>query len=366
MTETARIKEVRFREVRKALRTTFATSLGRKRHLHSVIVKVTLDNGGEGVGEVPTSAAFNDETIAVIGRVLDEGRRRLKGVEIGDYAERLDSLRGTFPAAAMTTSGLEVALFRACLASREVPEHLYWGGRSGRIETDITVPILTDKRMLVPWIERAARKGFTAYKVKVSGNLAQDREIVAFIYRLLGEKIARFRLRLDGNQGYTAETFLAFVDFLQEMRFAVELFEQPLPRNAFEGLAYIKERCPIPLILDETILTVEDAQRAVDHNLCHGINIKIAKSGIGESMKLLELARRHGMKLMAGCMIETMVGLSAAVFFAAGTGAFDFIDLDAVHFLYGENTYPGIGRVGPSFFIGGTEGSQPVAPANLA
>jgi hypothetical protein len=65
-------------------------------------------------------------------------------------------------------------------------------------------------------------------------------------------------------------------------------------------------------------------------------------------------------------MIETMVGLSAAVFFAAGAGAFDFIDLDAVHFLYGENAYPGIGIVGPSFFIGGTRGSQPVAPANLA
>ena len=73
--------------------------------------------------------------------------------------------------------------------------------------------------MLAPWIERAAGNGFTAYKVKVSGNLAQDREMVAFIYRLLGEKVARFRLRLDGNQGYTAETFLAFVDFLQKMRF---------------------------------------------------------------------------------------------------------------------------------------------------
>ena len=115
---------------------------------------MTLDNGADGVGEVPTSAAFKDETIAVIGRVLGEGRRRLKGAEIGDYAERLDELRGAFPAARMTISGLEVALFRACLASRGVPEHLYWGGRSVRIETDITVPILTDKRALAAWIDR--------------------------------------------------------------------------------------------------------------------------------------------------------------------------------------------------------------------
>jgi hypothetical protein len=61
-----------------------------------------------------------------------------------------------------------------------------------------------------------------------------------------------------------------------------------------------------------------------------------------------------------------MVGLSAAVFFAAGAGAFDFIDLDAVHFLYGKNTYPGILREGPSFLVGGSDSSQPLTPANLA
>ncbi len=88
----------------------------------------------------------------------------MKGSDIGDYAARLDKLRRAFPGATMTMSGLEVALFRACLASREVPEHLYWGGKSCRIETDITLPILPDKRMLTQWIERAARKGFTAYQ----------------------------------------------------------------------------------------------------------------------------------------------------------------------------------------------------------
>ncbi len=55
MKATARIKEIRFREVRRTLRTTFATSLGQKRHLRSVIVKVTLDDAAVGVGEVPTA-----------------------------------------------------------------------------------------------------------------------------------------------------------------------------------------------------------------------------------------------------------------------------------------------------------------------
>lgn len=98
---------------------------------------------------------------------------------------------------------------------------------------------------------------------------------------------------------------------------------------------------------------MQDAQRAIDHNLGDGINIKIAKSGIGESMRIIELARRRHMKLMAGCMVETMVGLSAAIFMASGSGAFDFVDLDAVHFLYGRNDYPGISREGREFVVRG-------------
>jgi L-alanine-DL-glutamate epimerase-like enolase superfamily enzyme len=362
----SRIKEIRFREAARPLRTTFATSLGSRQQLRSIIVKATLDDGAEGAGEAPTSASFKDETVEAIGRVLQEGCFRLKGVKIDEAAERLVALKAAFPAAPMAMSGLETALFRARLASDGTPEHLYWGGRLSRIETDITLPILTDKQALSSWIEAAVRKGFTAYKAKASGNLARDRETVAFIYRRLGEKMARFRLRLDGNQGYTAETFLAFVDFLQKERIEIELFEQPLPGNDFEGLAYVAGRCPMPLILDEAICSIEDARRMVDHHLGDGINIKIAKSGISESMKILELARAHGLKLMVGCMIETMVGLSAAVFLAAGAGAFDFIDLDAVHFLYGRNAYPGIDRVGSSFLIGAPGSSPPLTPANLA
>jgi L-alanine-DL-glutamate epimerase-like enolase superfamily enzyme len=57
------------------------------------------------------------------------------------------------------------------------------------------------------------------------------------------------------------------------------------------------------------------------------------------------------MRLMIGCMMETMCGLSAAVRMAAGTGAFTFIDLDSVYFLYGSNRYEGIETRGPDFIL---------------
>jgi L-alanine-DL-glutamate epimerase-like enolase superfamily enzyme len=349
--EGSAIREIKLREIERPLRTAFSTSLGRKHRLHNMRIEVELRGGGRGMGEVPTSAAFKGETIGRIGWVLREAARRLRGTDVNDWARSTGDLRRAFPEAPMTVSGLEVALFRACLSERGISEHAYWGGRLRRLATDITLPLVADPRALAPWMDFAARRGFTTYKVKVSGNLERDLETVSFIYRSLEERVPAFRLRLDGNQGYTTETFLDFCDCAEERGYGIELFEQPLEKHDFEGLAYIKKRSPVPIILDETVLTAADAERVIGHDLGHGINIKLAKSGISESERILQLARQHRLKLMIGCMIETMVGLSAAVFLAAGSGSFDFIDLDSVHFLYGKNAYPGIGREGPAFLV---------------
>jgi L-alanine-DL-glutamate epimerase-like enolase superfamily enzyme len=349
--EEAVARELRFRRVRRPLRTPFATALGRKEHLLSVLVRVELYDGASGLGEVPTSIAFGEENIAIIGRVLAEARRRLRGLPYDAWAGPIVELRRDFPLATMTASGVEAALFRAALARKGETEHHYWGGRLSRIETDITLPFLPDTAVLEAWTDYAARKGFTTYKMKVSGDRRRDLGILTLVYRLLGERVPGFRIRLDGNQGYSPRTFLALLDGMEKRGYEIELFEQPLEKHDFHGLAYVRERCPVPVILDETVLTAADAQRVVDHGLGDGINIKVAKSGHAESGRLVELARRHNLKLMAGCMIETMAGLSAAVHMAAGTGSFDYVDLDSVHFLHGANDWPGIRREGPAFII---------------
>ena len=159
------------------------------------------------------------------------------------------------------------------------------------------------------------------------------------MYGFLKNHIDTFTIRLDGNQGFTEKTYLDFLDFLIRSNYPIELFEQPLPKNDYKGLKEIKKRSSVPIILDETIFNEADLERAIEDDLCHGINIKIAKSGISESLRLYNHAKKYGLKLMMGCMTETMVGLSAGINFAAGKGGFDYIDLDAIHFLRHSRSY---------------------------
>ena len=44
-----------------------------------------------------------------------------------------------------------------------------------------------------------------------------------------------------------------------------------------------------------------------------GINIKLMKcGGLGEALRMIAVARAHGLKVMLGCMIESSVAITAA------------------------------------------------------
>ena len=353
------IKRLSHRVVVRPMKTTFATSLGAKKAATSVLVKVSLADGREGSGEVPTSFVMPHETPAAISAILDEAGEMFTGNRIDDYPQILARLRRGHPTFHMTLAGLEVALFRAALPARRpslaaaprgggqgwpppIPEDLpspiaewrHWGGRSTVLETDITIPFVPNGDELKAWLRRITPKGFTTYKIKVSGDIDQDMAFLIAVREILHAALPRFVMRLDGNQGYTVRNYGRMILAIEKARMEIELFEQPLPKDDFAGLRRIRGVGRAPVVLDETVFCGEDCRRVIDRGLGQGVNVKIAKSGLAESAVIVQLARKAGLKLMIGCMTETMVGLSAGIRLAAGSDVFDYVDLDSIHFLY--------------------------------
>jgi len=345
------IKNISSREVARRFKVPFSTAQGEKTVMRSIIVRVDLSDGSSGLGECPTSLSLRNETIQTIASTLRSASRKMRGLAIEEYDSAIAQLRKAHPSHPMTISGLEVALFRASLVNKGISEHVHWGGKKGGCQTDITIPFVLDKAILARWINYAFREGFTEYKLKVSGNVEKDKEILSFVYDVLRTRAGGFTLCLDGNQGYSTQTFLQIQDYIARNGFAIEFFEQPLAKDDYRGLKEIRRFSPFPVVLDETVLTIEDARRVIGENLADGINIKVAKSGVRESGLIFETARKYGLKLMIGCMTETMVGLSAAINLAAGTGGFDYIDLDSIHLLYHKNRYGNISIQGPCFLL---------------
>jgi L-alanine-DL-glutamate epimerase-like enolase superfamily enzyme len=96
----------------------------------------------------------------------------------------------------------------------------------------------------------------------------------------------------------------------------------------------VTRRSPVPVIADEAVVDARDALRVAATGAAHGINIKVAKAGLLGALQIIAVAQAGGLKLMLGCMLESLLGIGAALHLACGTGAFDYLDLDA-HTLIG-------------------------------
>ncbi|MFH0981931.1 MAG: dipeptide epimerase [Planctomycetota bacterium] len=199
----------------------------------------------------------------------------------------------------------------------------------------------------------AEATGFRSLKLKVG---ARDDEQTL---RIVREHAPEVGLRIDANGAWSPEEAPGRIAALS--RFNLELVEQPIAAGRIEVLRALRRQSPVPIIADEDCVRVADLPRLV--GAVDGVNVKLAKcGGIREALTLMRVARRLGLKVMLGCMIETSLGVSAAAQLASLA---DYVDLDA-HLLLADDPYEGLvlaeGVVRPSDRPGLGITARPSAP----
>jgi len=155
-----------------------------------------------------------------------------------------------------------------------------------------------------------------ALKLKLDGS-PEDAARVAAVRRARPE----VRLSVDANEGWSMSHLDGIMGALLEHR--VELIEQPLPATHDGELQHY--RSPIPLAADESLQTIDDLEQvALRYQVA---NIKLDKcGGLSAALLLATQARRHGLRVMIGCMGGRSLALQPA--FIAAQHA-DLVDLDA-------------------------------------
>jgi L-alanine-DL-glutamate epimerase-like enolase superfamily enzyme len=130
-------------------------------------------------------------------------------------------------------------------------------------------------------------------------------------------------LRVDANCAWSSGSGSACAESLSELN--VEFIEQPLKADDWEGLRTLHASSPLPLIADESCIVEEDVARCSE--FFDGINIKLMKcGGITPALRMIKLARKMDLMVMAGCMTESSVGISAV---AQILPLLDAVDMDS-------------------------------------
>jgi L-Ala-D/L-Glu epimerase / N-acetyl-D-glutamate racemase len=294
----------------------FVIARGGQSDHRTVWVRLTDGEGHEGWGEAAPSKFYGETADSVLaalkvyGTILPDDPFNVEDAERGWE----NKLRGN----AAARAALSAALHDLVGKRLGVPLYRMWGlDPCSAPKSSFTIGLDAPERIKAKVLEA---EQYPILKVK----LGTDRDVE--ILRAIREATDK-EIRVDANCGWTVKRAIRMLPILDE--FGVTVLEQPLPPHDLDGLAAVAAQADIPVIADESCLTAVDIPPLVGK--VDGINIKLAKcGGLREALRMIAVARAHGLMVMVGCMIETSLGITAAAHF---TPLVDIVDLDGAALL---------------------------------
>ena len=290
----------------------------------NVWVRLSDDDGVSGWGEAAPNPFYAEsaETVATALKAYAEEVRYadlsdVPALEIRLY-RAVSSMHAKYPPHPSARSAISAAVLDLLAKRSGVPAWKYLGLENKSVPSSFTIGI--DDLDVMREKTRAAT-GYQILKVKVG--TPDDQHILT----MLREEAPHARIRVDANTGWTAQQTLDLLPMLED--YGIELIEQPVAVDDYDGFRTIMRASRIPIIADESCRVAADVERLV--GCVHGVNIKLAKCGsMWEAIRIAEAAKRHDMKVMLGCMIESTLGIAAAIQLAS---LMDYVDLDGAALL---------------------------------
>jgi L-alanine-DL-glutamate epimerase-like enolase superfamily enzyme len=325
------ITAVRTHHISAPLHTPFVTALRRATAVDTLLVEVVDSDGRSGFGEAPQVWAVTGASIAGSQACVEQMMAPLLvGRDPDDLAARCREVARAVVGNEAAKMAVDVALHDLAARRLEIPLVRLLGGTALTVPTDVTLSAGEAGALAVTAKQRVA-EGFTVLKLKVGTDAAGDLARIRAVCDVLDPGC---KLRLDANQGWTARDAVRIIDRIAALELPVELVEQPVPRHDLDGLAWVSDRSPLPIMADESVFGLRDLVEVIRRRAADLVNVKLAKcGGLGTARALLELAAAHGLGTCVGSMMEGPVGIGAAASLVAAHPTTVVGDLDAAWWL---------------------------------
>ena len=289
----------------------------------SLIVELQSD-GYSGFGEA-TSNPYYKTTVPVMMQDLEKIRSVIETTTNETPEEFWAAIHPYLKNNMFALCALDMAFTDLYARKKEKKLYQLWNYTTDKNPlTDYTIGIASIEKMVakmkeLPW---------PIYKIKLG-----TKEDIAIVTELRKHTDAVFRI--DANCGWgVAETINNAVEL---KKLGVEFLEQPMKANNWEEHKEVFKHSVLPIIADESCIIEEDVAKC--HNHFHGINVKLVKcGGLTPGRRMIQEAKKLGLKTMVGCMTESTVGISAIGHLLP---QLDYVDMDGA-LLLSEDIATGI------------------------
>ncbi len=275
-----------------------------------ILVKVSTDEGLVGYGETDPMGKFTGETPETVAAVLKED---LAPAIIGEDPVNINMMHQIMESMVrdnhMAKGTIDMACYDLLGKAAGLPLHNLLGGKlyeeipimgsigGGTIDETVTAA------------EKVRDQKYHSIMVKVGGDPIHDANRVLAVRDVLGKN---FPIIVDANQGWDYSSAMQFIEIAREAD--LKLFEQPLDAENLEGMASIRQKCGVPVSVDESLLSYRHAQEVIRLGAADVFSIKVCKNGgVKHSLEIIELARSKGIDILFNSMIEEGITQAASL-----------------------------------------------------
>ncbi len=288
-------------------------SLADRVETEAIIVEITDENGLKGYGEGTPRHYVTGETIEGASMAAVDFLGRLAEVDLIDqttlflFLEELgnSSLAAKRPAA---WCAVELAFLDLFAKNRERP---LWQLFTSRPKTDTftysaVLPLVTRKTFeaMMPMIRSY---GMKFIKTKVE-NLEDGVTMLEALRTALGSGID---VRVDANCAFSGQEAVNFLEKASHLK--ISAFEQPVPKDDLDGMAFVVSSADVPVIADESFCSFDDAMQLKERQAASGLNIRLSKcGGFLKSHSIMNNLKESDFFFQIGCHVGETAILSAA------------------------------------------------------
>ena len=342
-----KLSKLRLTEYRQPFRVGFHSPQTHRIAAESLFLELTYENGCRAYGECAPRPYVTGESCRTVTAVIQE---IASPVLFDADLESLDDLvviLKTIEKRCVSEGGrpflsalaaIDLALLDALGKHRQVHIADVIGRHPTReVPRSISVPFFPTDLIEKLFIYLQHFISMDAVKILMKNDLQENVQRVAFIRSMVGPQMP---IRIEANGKWSLQEALRHIEQLSS--FGILSIEEPIRAATPERLHQLRKMIDIDIILDESICSLEDAQKMTMSQACDGFNLKLSKcGGLLKLMTIADLAQENGLK----CQLGTHVGegpiLDAAGVYAAashpvfyhyeGYSSLLFIDLKQDH-----------------------------------
>jgi L-alanine-DL-glutamate epimerase-like enolase superfamily enzyme len=285
------IQEIVLRQLKLPLAKPYRVSFRTYTEFEPIVVEVHDTDGNTGWGEAYIPAGSTAETADGAWKFCREFSARLLGKRIGEAKSSIDKEVHNAPFASC-------ALLTALAVLERHPAFEVKAG----VRIPLLVPIAgTNRRDIEAEVETRLAQGYRTFKGKVGWEVDDD---LARVAQIQAAARGRARITLDANRGYDQTQGCRFASSLDPA--GIDLFEQPCEADEWDANAAVAGVSTVPLMLDESIRTDADIERASAIDGVRLVKLKLKRvGGVDRALHAMTLARSRGLDICLGDGVAT-------------------------------------------------------------